>query len=156
LLLSPLTPHLPNHDQSGVYAETYCQSDAFVLFQTGIQVFHRSENSQTSPYCSLGVIFMGLRIAEIDEQTIPKELGDMPIVALNNFRTHLLICPYHVTPVFRVELRGQLGGIDQITEHGRELATFSFWCVWFEGWSNLRGLIVLHRTLLLNLERWRS
>src|SRR5215475_9575144 len=49
----------------------------------------------------------------------------MPIVALDNFRTHPLICTHHVTPVFRVELRRQLGGINQITEHDRELPTFS-------------------------------
>jgi hypothetical protein len=36
------------------------------------------------------------------------------------------------------------------------LATFSVWWVRFEGWGNLRGLIVLRRTLLLNLERLRS
>src|SRR5215510_6750523 len=67
---------------------------------------------------------MCLRIAEIDKQPVTEQLSNMPIVALNNFRTHLLIRPYHVTPVFRVELRGQFGRIDQVAEHDGELPSF--------------------------------
>ena len=44
----------------------------------------------------------------------------MPIVALNNFSTHLLIRPYHVTPVFRVELSRELGGVHEVAEHDSE------------------------------------
>ena len=51
----------------------------------------------------------------------------MPIVALDNFGTNPLICTHHLTPVFRVELAGELGRIDQITEHHGELTTFGFW-----------------------------
>ena len=54
---------------------------------------------------------MCLGIAEVDEQSVTKQLSDMPIVALDNFGTHPLICTHHVTPVFRVELAGQFGGV---------------------------------------------
>src|SRR5215470_8089501 len=70
---------------------------------------------------------MCLGIAEIDQQTITEELGNMPIVALNNFSTHLLIRPYHVPVLFGIELGGQLGGIDQVTKHHGQLSAFSFW-----------------------------
>jgi hypothetical protein len=41
--------------------------DTFFLLQTGMQVFHRSENTQTRSYCSLSVISMGVGIAKIDQ-----------------------------------------------------------------------------------------
>src|SRR5262252_3407325 len=107
-----------------------------------MQCLHRIEDLQSRPYCALGIILMGLGVAEVHQETITQELGDMPIVALDNFGTHPLICTHHVTPVFRVELAGQLGGIDQVAEHHRELSTFSFGYLWFERWCDLRGLIV--------------
>ena len=51
----------------------------------------------------------------------------MSIVALDNFGTHPLICTHHVTPVFRIELRREFSGIDQVAEHDGQLAAFSFW-----------------------------
>src|SRR6476659_8894812 len=45
---------------------------------------------------------MGVRIAEVHPEPITKSLSDMPIVALDNVRTHPLIRPDHVAPVFRV------------------------------------------------------
>ena len=74
------------------------------MLQTGIQVFHRSEDTQPSPYSSLGIILMGLGIAEVYEQSVPEQLRDMAIVALDHVGTHLLILAHHITPVFGVEL----------------------------------------------------
>jgi hypothetical protein len=54
--------------------------DTFGLLQTGIEVSHGIEDTQTSPYCSLGIIFVGLRIAEIDQETIAKVLGNIAII----------------------------------------------------------------------------
>src|SRR5215813_7286697 len=95
--------------------------DTFFLFQTGIQVSHHSEDAKTSAYCSLRIILMCLGIAKVHQESIPKELGDMPIVALNNFRTHLLICTHHVPVLFGIKLAGEFCGIDQVTEHHCEL-----------------------------------
>src|SRR5262245_43927647 len=95
-----------------------------------------SKNSQTSPYCSVGIILMCLGIAEIDKQTITEQLSDMPIIALNDLGTDLLVYTDHVTPVFWVELAGELRGVHQITEHDGELPSFSLW--------SLRRLLCLH------------
>src|SRR5215470_7744100 len=51
----------------------------------------------------------------------------MPLVSLDDLRTRRLICTYHVTPVFWVELARKFGRVHQVTEHHGELATFSFW-----------------------------
>src|SRR6266516_4874391 len=102
--------------------------DTFFLLQTSMQVSHGSEDTQACAYCSVSVILMGLGIAKVHQESIPKELGDMPIVALDNVGTHPLIGTHHVTPVFWVELSRQGSGIHQITEHDRELSPFSFGC----------------------------
>src|SRR6516165_8756607 len=67
---------------------------------------------------------MGLGIAKIDQKTIPEQLSDMSLVALNHVGTHPLIGPYHIAPVFRVELRGQLRRLHQVAEHDGELPSF--------------------------------
>src|SRR6266446_3020135 len=74
---------------------------------------------------SMSVIFMCLGIAEIDEQPVTEQLSDMPIVALDNVSTHLLIGTHHITPVFGVELTGEPRGVCEVTEHHRKLAAFS-------------------------------
>src|SRR6516164_8410953 len=101
-------------------AYTDSELDTLRLLQTSIEVSHGSKNSQTSSDSPLCIIFMGVGIAEIDKQTVTEQLGDMPIVALDDFCTSRLIRTDHVPPVFRVEVRGQLGGIHKVAEHHRE------------------------------------
>ena len=54
-----------------MYPYTQSELDAFGLVQPGMQVFHRSENTQARPDSSLSVIFMGLGIAKVHEESIP-------------------------------------------------------------------------------------
>src|SRR5262245_6468075 len=130
LFLTPCSTHLPHNDQSSVYTKTYCQSDAFVLFETGIQGSYRRYDSQTRSYSSLGIIFMGLGVAKIHQETITQELGNVSVKTLDHFGTHPLIGTHHVTPVFWIELRGQFGGINEVTKHDCEVPTFSFRYGW--------------------------
>ena len=81
LFLTPCSTHFPDHDQPCMDAHTDSELDTFGLLQTGIEVSHRSEDTQTSTYCTLGVVFMGLGIAKVHQETIPEELGDMSIKA---------------------------------------------------------------------------
>src|SRR5256885_2659929 len=89
-----------------------------------MQVSHGIEDTQTCPYCASSVIFMSLGISKIDQETITKELGDVSVVSLDDFSTSRLIGSNHVPVLFGVELRRELGGIDQITEDHRELSAF--------------------------------
>jgi hypothetical protein len=149
--VTPGTSHLTNHDQSGVYPETYRQSDAFVLFQTEIEGSDRMDDCQPSTDCSVRVIFMGLRVAKVDQQPIPQILGDIPGKALDHVGTGLLVGPYHLTVVFRVELFGKGGGAHEVTEHDRELAAFGLRRMGWRGWSGSLG-----RRLRGWLGRWGS
>src|SRR5215467_10736359 len=119
-----------------------------------MEVSHGSKNTQTRAYCSLGIIFMCLRIAKVDEETISQELSSITFIACDDPRTDLLVGSYDVPIVFWVELGGESGRIDQITEHHGELATFRIWGARF-GWRcALRRLIVGGRRRWLYLERW--
>jgi hypothetical protein len=71
------------------------------------------------------VVFVGLGIAEIDQGTIPKVLGDMPLKSQDHHGARLLVSTHHLTQVFRVEPTGQGRGIRQIAEHHCQLPTLS-------------------------------
>src|SRR5215467_6955148 len=66
VFVPPCSTHFTNHNQPCMDTHTDSELDTFLLLKTGIEVSHGSKNSQTSPYCSLRIVFMGLRIAEID------------------------------------------------------------------------------------------
>src|SRR4030095_10842816 len=91
MLVSPLTAHGTDNYQSSINSYTKSKLDTFGLLQTGIEVSHRSKNAQTSPYCSLCVIFVCLGIAEVHQESIAQELGDVPVIAANHLSTSRLI-----------------------------------------------------------------
>jgi hypothetical protein len=98
---------------------------------------------------------MGMGIAKVHQESIPQELGDVPVKTLDHFGTHPLICTHHVTPVFGVELRRKPGGIDQVAEHHRELSPFRTRRGSRERYT-LKEVLSLQRRLLHWLVRWSS
>ena len=99
------------------------------LFQAGIELRHRFHDPQPRPHRPLGIIFMGLGIAEVDQQAIAEILGDIPVIAGDHLGAGLLIGPHDLAPVFRVELAGEHGRVHQIAEQHGELAAFGLWYV---------------------------
>jgi hypothetical protein len=86
--------------------ETNGELETFGLEQTLMEVSDGIKETQASPYRSVGVIFMGLRIPKIDEETITQELGDITIIALDHCGTRLLIRPDDFSIFFGVESAG--------------------------------------------------
>src|SRR5262245_9920065 len=108
----------------------------------------------------LGVIFVRPGVAEVHEQAIAEVLGDMPVKARNHLGAGLLIGPHHLAEILRVELAGERGRVDQVTEQYRELAAFRLRGIWYkwrgrnlprrvswrhELWCRWRGRRYLHR-----------
>jgi len=50
------------------------------------------------------IVFVSLGIAKIHEQSIPKELRDMSVIALNDFRASTLVRTHNLAQVLRIEL----------------------------------------------------
>jgi hypothetical protein len=130
LLLSPPTAHVTDNYQSSMYTDTDGKLDTFGLLQMGIEVSHGSKDAQTSSDSSLGIIFMGLGIPKVHQESITKELGDMTIKVCDDLGTDLLICTYNLSQVLRIKLSGQGSGIDQVAEHHGELAAFGVSGAW--------------------------
>lgn len=128
-------------------AKAYGQLHPFLSLQMRVQGGrHGLDNPQTSVCGALRVIFMGLRIANIDEQAIPEIRRDMPIKALDDLSTDGLIRPDHLPQVFGVELGSQCCGIHQITKQDSELAAFRLRWVRCGSWQR-RMCVLLRRWL---------
>jgi hypothetical protein len=84
LFLPTATAHLSDNDQSGMKAKANSQFDTLVRCKAGIQGFYRVYDAQSSMHCSLGIILVSLREAEVYEQTITEILRYVPIVTLDN------------------------------------------------------------------------
>ena len=69
--------------------------DIFSLLQTFIEFSQGIEDTQARPYCSLGIIFMGVGIPKVDQETIPEQLGNMSFIALDDFCADLLVGTDH-------------------------------------------------------------
>jgi len=105
LFLTSLPTHVPHNDEPRMHPDTESKVEAFGLLQMGMQVAHGSEDTQASAYSALGVIFMGVWIAKIDQQSITKELGHISVKTLDDVCAHLLIRTDHVSQVLRVKVR---------------------------------------------------
>ena len=141
LLLSAYTSHRANNDQSGVNSQPYRQSDAFILLQTGIQDANCVDDFQPGMDCALCIILMRLGIAEVHEKSVTEVLRHVSLVALDDFRTPLLIRTDHFPVVFRIELGGKRGRANKVNERHGQLPTFGVRGMWCGGWKcNLRGV----------------
>jgi hypothetical protein len=65
---------------------------------------------------------MSLGIAEVHQQAIAEVLGNMPIKALDDLGTELLIGAHYLPEVFRIQLASEGSRVHEITEQHRELA----------------------------------
>jgi hypothetical protein len=99
---------------------------------------------------------MGVGIAKVHEQSIPEQLGDMPIKTCDHLGADFLVCPDNLPILFRVELGREAGGIDQVTEHDRELSAFSVRKRSSKGRFNLSGWLCLHNGLWCSLSKLRG
>jgi hypothetical protein len=124
VLVPPSPAHHPHHDRAGVDAEPYGELDTVLGGQTGIQGGDGLDQAQAGVHGAPGLIFMGERIAKVDQQAITKVLGDMALVLLDDRGGGLLVGTHHGPQVFRIELARELRGAHQVTEQHRELPAF--------------------------------
>ena len=77
---------------------------------------------QPRPHRSLGVVLMGLRIAEVHEHAVAHVLRDEPAEAAHGLGDALLIGRNDLAQVLRVHAGGECRRTDEVREHHRDLA----------------------------------
>ena len=98
------SPHLTHDDQAGMDAQAHRQAHPPFLHQASIQRAHGLHDGQARPHRPLGIVFMGLRIAKVDQQPIAEILCDVSFKAIDDRSTGLLIGPHNLAQLFGVEL----------------------------------------------------
>ena len=81
-----------------------------------------SINSKPRPHRPLGVILVGLRIAEVDEHAVAHVLRYKPAEALHSLGDALLIGRNDLAQVLRVHTRRERCRTDEVREHHGNLA----------------------------------
>ena len=77
---------------------------------------------QPRPHRPLGVVLMGLRIAEVHEHAVAHVLRHEPAEALHSLGDALLIGGNDLAQVLRVHARRECRRADEVREHHRDLA----------------------------------
>ena len=125
LLSLARSDQIADHDQSGGNAHAGLQGSA------GLQPAHRCDQLQPRPHRPLGVVLMGLRIAEIHEHAVAHVLRHEPAEALHSLGDALLIGGNDFAQVFRVHARRECCRTDKVGEHHCDLAAlggvFGLW-----------------------------
>ena len=116
LLSSTRSDQIADYDQPGSNAHAGLQWSA------GLQSANRLDQLQPRPYRPLGVVLVGLRIAEIDQHAVAHVLRYEPAEALHSLGDALLIGGNDLAQVLRVHARRERCRTDEVREHHRDLA----------------------------------
>jgi hypothetical protein len=92
-----------------------------------IEVRDGVEDRETGANAALGIVIVGLGIAEEGHHAIAKVFGDMATEAGNRLRGSALIARHRLTPLFGIELSCNRGRADQVAEEYRQTAPLPGW-----------------------------
>ena len=110
-----------DHDQPGCDPDPHLQGQS----SRGDELGHRFDEREAGLHRALGVVFMSLGIAEIDQYAVAHILGDKPAVAFDDRRAAAMIGADDLPQVLGIELGRKGGRTDQVAEHQCELTAFS-------------------------------
>src|SRR5262245_18722810 len=102
--------------------DTNCQHRPREMGQTRAQRLAGGKEAQACQYCTVRIVFVGLRVAKIDEDCSTDLRGDLPLQGGDNLATGLLPGLDDVVPVFRIAVSFQAQGVYQDTRHDGDLA----------------------------------
>ena len=117
LLRRARADQIADHDQPGRDADAGLQATRAVLSPA-----HRLDQLQPRPHRPLGVVLMGLRIAEIDQHAVAHVFGHEAAEAAHGLGDAFLIGRNDLAQVLGVHAGGQRRRADQVGEHHRDLA----------------------------------
>ncbi|MCX7363407.1 MAG: hypothetical protein NTV97_16355 [Alphaproteobacteria bacterium] len=96
------------------------------------QCLHRVDGPEPRPDGAFRGILGRLGIAEIGQHPVAHELGDEAAAVADRGGNDIVIPAHHVAQILGVQRLRQRGGIDEIDEQDRELASFGCdaWFAW--------------------------
>ena len=114
------------HDHgSGVDADAHRQANASLGLEPLVQGVELTQQREARAHSALGVVLMGPRVTEVDEQAVAQVLSDVPLVTRDRLGGGLLVGAHHVAQVLRVETFRQRRRAHEVAEHDRELTALS-------------------------------
>ncbi len=113
-------------DQAGLHADPHAQTQMVLGLETIIGVTKIRNDGEPRQDGAHGVVFMRLRIAEIDQQSVTAVLRDMTFVSLDRAHAGLVEHVQDLPHLLGIEPLRQRRGIDQVDEHHRELTPLAF------------------------------
>jgi hypothetical protein len=112
-------------DEVADYGRPGREADADLKRLSRAQLLERFDQGEPGAHRLLGVVLMGLRISEIDEDAVAHVLGHEPAITPDHLGHAALIGPDHLPEVLGVHTRRKLCRPDDITEHYRQLTALS-------------------------------
>ena len=91
----------------------------------GLDLQHRLDQGKPGPHRALGIVLMGLGIAEIGQHSVAHVLGDEAAGLGDEIGAAAVVCADDLAHILGVEARREGGRTDQIAEHDGELTAFS-------------------------------
>ena len=92
------------------------------LRDRGIQLRHRVDDIETRPHRTLGLVLMGARVAEINEDAVAHVLRDKAVVMPDRGTAPALIRRDDIAQIFGVHPGGECRRSHQVAEHHGQLA----------------------------------
>ncbi|MGY3030984.1 hypothetical protein ACVIIV_000154 [Bradyrhizobium sp. USDA 4354] len=86
------------------------------------ELAYSGDHVEARAHRALRVIFVGTRIAEIDEYSVTDESGYPAVISSDHARAGGAIGPNHFPHILGIEARRESGGADQIAKHNGEVA----------------------------------
>ena len=125
--------------RSGGDADPHRELDPGRPGDRGIQLRHRIDDVETRPHRPLGLVLMGARVAEIDEDAVAHVLGDKAVVMPDRRTAPALIRRDHIAQIFGVHRGGECGRSHQVAKHHGQLAALGLRCRGERGRRDRRG-----------------
>ncbi len=100
--LGVLPAALADHHVAGVDTDPDCQPGSVLLLETLVQRDECIEDGDASPCAALRAVVVGERVAEVREETVSEELGDVASEALDGLGAAAVIARTDRVPFLRV------------------------------------------------------
>jgi hypothetical protein len=124
---------LADHDQPARDADAHGEAGSAAAGDSGVERRQRVEDRESGAHRALGILFLRVRVAEINQHAIAHELGDVAVEAPNRLADRLLIGADHIAHVFGIDLRRETRRIRQVAEHHGQVPALGAWQIAVRG-----------------------